>query len=882
MFSQVTQIGAIYQLPPPIGSLQWCKFLPDDVNITNNASLAEDIDFDRLLPTLFECFAIVFCGFLAGRCNLISTTDIKGLNDFTTYFTLPPLIFLNLVTINFNYVNWLFVLSVLLSKIIVFFLVAIVTASVHRPTNLSYAGIYGIFCTQGNDFGLAYPIVASLYGSKRPLYPGYMYLIAPTSLLFLNPMGFILMEAQKNKDAVDYVSKKSVSVTIFRTIGNVSWNILRNPIVFVTLLGVFGNFLFHGGLPSVLFGILQILSSAFSAAVLFLLGFSVAGTGESRYSKKEGLLIPSVLLIAKMLVSPLITRSCVSMLCAGAPDMEDLADYGFLYGMVPTGPIVMLFAAEYGLRTEMMASTMVLCTGLFGPVVFVLARMLSLKVRGIGEFADELRTTMLVLSILSFLSCLWIGISFLMSKKLKQQIYKITGSLLISQVILALGIFTWSVCQSSEEWMMYLEIILISAGQLMTRMWVTILAVTMVCIRRHPKSQFIKNMFWPNFFGIGFPVIIVILILIFTGIGQCEPDLDKELPLFIYGTTEAVGSIVILVLCLSTTSFCLILYFRTPPRQHPITDTIAHGKKEVEGFKKDIQIDVEKGKGPTTNDTLVNGATIAIYKLMKPDSDTTEQDVNNFKQQMPHSSQESSPDNSPAKMQETMKRSETSFSEKHLLSTDSEVSSVESSPIHSKTVSSISSSSEKDEGSRVYLRHAILLILSSISMAVGLTICTWKLSTNQPNGLFVAMEFLDAVLNVGQGVFLLMVFIKDTKYIIAPISKWLRKVRHGVYSLNDPGDVMDVVIQQLCKQFRTYHRENCIKDLPRTIKKNDKIYEKCFTGTDFVDFLIKVGLANHRTAAENYGQRLFRGGELVSLDGAVQFHDNNAYLYNLN
>ncbi|GBO32949.1 hypothetical protein AVEN_106590-1, partial [Araneus ventricosus] len=53
------------------------------------------------------------------------------------------------------------------------------------------------------------------------------------------------------------------------------------------------------------------------------------------------------------LVSPLITRSCVSVLCAWAPDMEDLADYGFLYGMVPTGPIVMLFAAEYGLGTEM-------------------------------------------------------------------------------------------------------------------------------------------------------------------------------------------------------------------------------------------------------------------------------------------------------------------------------------------------------------------------------------------------------------------------------------------------------------------------------------------------------------------------------------------------
>lgn len=101
--------------------------------------------------------------------------------------------------------------------------------------------------------------VASLYGSKRPLYPGYMYLIAPTSLLFLNPLGFILMEAQKNRDSEDYDSvKRPFYQTIFRTVGSVSWNILKNPVVFVTLLGVAGNFVFSSGLPSVLYGILQV------------------------------------------------------------------------------------------------------------------------------------------------------------------------------------------------------------------------------------------------------------------------------------------------------------------------------------------------------------------------------------------------------------------------------------------------------------------------------------------------------------------------------------------------------------------------------------------------------------------------------------------------
>lgn len=877
MFSQVTQIGALYQIPPPIDSLQWCKILPSNVNSSSNATTVDDIDFDRLLPTLFECFAIVFCGFLAGRCNLISPTNIKGLNDFTTYFTLPPLIFLNLVTINFRHVNWLFILSILLGKAVVFILVAVVTASVHRPTNLSYAGIYGIFSTQGNDFGLAYPIVASLYGSKRPLYPGYMYLIAPTSLLFLNPVGFVLMEIEKNKMSEEYKPTGRVGLTVLRTIGNVSWNILRNPIVFVTLLGVLGNFLFNGGLPSVLFGILQILSSAFSGSVLFLLGFSVAGTGESKFSKKEGLLIPSVLLITKMLVSPLITRSSVSMLCANAPDVEDLADFGFLYGMVPTGPIVMLFAAEYGLRTEMMASTMVLCTGLFGPVVFILARMLSLKVKGIEEFAEELRMTMLVLSILSFLSCVWIGISFFLSKKFKRHIYKVTGCLMFSQIVMSIGIFIWSLFQSGEEWMSYIEITFIAAGQLMSRVWVAILAVSMVYLRKDPLTPFIRNMFWPSCLGFGFPALIVIMILIVTGIGQCEPDLDKELPLFIYGTTEAVGSIVVLVLCLATTSFCLVLYFRLPRRK-----ILEDREKETSVTHKtdimDVAITMENSKQPDKN--LINSTGIAIYKMMKSDSEPIIPDTGKHNNQF-CSGYDDKCEKTQWNICDSLKSSETSFSEKHLLSSsNSEVSSVESSPVHKNIIPS-NNINEKNDSIGAHLRHVILLILCCISMAVGLTISTWKLSTNQPNGLFVAMEFLDAVLNVGQGVFVFMVFIKDSKYIVTPISKWFRKVRHGFYSLDGQSDAVDTVIQQLCNQFLTYHWDNCVRDLPQTVKKNNDAYSDCFTGTEFVDWLMKVGLANHRTAAENYGQRLFRGKVLISVDGAVQFHDNNSYLYSL-
>ena len=36
--------------------------------------------------------------------------------------------------------------------------------------------------------------VAALYGKTHPEFASYLYLVAPISLVFLNPIGFILME----------------------------------------------------------------------------------------------------------------------------------------------------------------------------------------------------------------------------------------------------------------------------------------------------------------------------------------------------------------------------------------------------------------------------------------------------------------------------------------------------------------------------------------------------------------------------------------------------------------------------------------------------------------------------------------------------------------
>lgn len=96
--------------------------------------------------------------YVAGRMNLISQADTKGLNTFVGSFSLPALIFLSLAELDLSSVNWMFLLSILVAKTVVFLVVIAVTLLVSRPINPGRAGLFAIFCTQSNDFAIGYPI----------------------------------------------------------------------------------------------------------------------------------------------------------------------------------------------------------------------------------------------------------------------------------------------------------------------------------------------------------------------------------------------------------------------------------------------------------------------------------------------------------------------------------------------------------------------------------------------------------------------------------------------------------------------------------------------------------------------------------------------------
>lgn len=130
----------------------------------NLTSSSPSMSISKLFPALLQCFGIILCGYIAGRANIITSTQAKGLGNFVSRFALPALLFKNMVILNFSNVSWAFLCSILVAKASVFFLVCILTLLVATPDKrFSKAGLFPIFATQSNDFALGYPIGKELF-----------------------------------------------------------------------------------------------------------------------------------------------------------------------------------------------------------------------------------------------------------------------------------------------------------------------------------------------------------------------------------------------------------------------------------------------------------------------------------------------------------------------------------------------------------------------------------------------------------------------------------------------------------------------------------------------------------------------------------------------
>ena len=296
---------------------------------------AEAESLRDLLPTLSQIFLTIKLGWLAGTFNVIKPPEARGLNIFVGKYSLPSLVFISLATFDFTTVNLAFLLGVFSSKLLIFLLTLLTQILISR--DVSQGAMWAMFCTQTNDFALGLPLLQAVLGESHP-FVSYLYLVAPISLVILNPIGFIILEASRVSEG---------QANLCNSVGRVVKGLLINPILVMTLLGVLTNFLFSGQPPRTLELLLTKLGAAFSAVAPFTLGLGMVG--KFKHLRGGNLSTLLIMVIIKCILAPLATHCLVGNISTALYSQLDreLINFSFLYGTFPPALGVMSYASHY-------------------------------------------------------------------------------------------------------------------------------------------------------------------------------------------------------------------------------------------------------------------------------------------------------------------------------------------------------------------------------------------------------------------------------------------------------------------------------------------------------------------------------------------------------
>uniref|UniRef100_A0A4W5P243 G protein-coupled receptor 155 n=1 Tax=Hucho hucho TaxID=62062 RepID=A0A4W5P243_9TELE len=495
------------------------------------------MSIDKLFPALLECFGIILCGYIAGRANIITSTQAKGLGNFVSKFALPALLFKNMVLLDFGNVIWPFLWSILIAKVSVFFIVCVITLLVASPdTRFSKAGLFSIFATQSNDFALGYPIVEALYKNTHPEYLQYIYLVAPVSLMLLNPIGFAFCEIQKWRDQRDRQQSK------LQIVGVVILQVLKNPIVFMVVIGIIFHFILDQKIPAFMEQFVDGLANSFGGAALFYLGLSMVGQlGKLTRSTVVALIL---LITAKLLVMPLICRETVELLDADntSSNLEhsSLSNYAFLYGVFPSAPSVAIYAAHYNMELQVVTSGMVISTFLSAPIMYVSAWLLTIPWMDPKPLMDSLQNVSFNVSIISLVALAWTVTVMFLSKTFKRLPHMFTVNLFLAQILACVSMIMWNFVVRQDRFIGHVLTFTLLYGSLYsTYVWPGLIALSLVLMKRGGELKVA-----PGFLviaGWGVPALVAAVLLV---TGERMPDtIDSA---FFYGRPQIICTSVVL------------------------------------------------------------------------------------------------------------------------------------------------------------------------------------------------------------------------------------------------------------------------------------------------------------------------------------------------
>ncbi|KAJ8255396.1 hypothetical protein GJAV_G00204400 [Gymnothorax javanicus] len=784
------------------------------LNASHGSSAAPpSMSIDRLFPALLECFGIILCGYIAGRANIITSTQASGLGNFVSKFALPALLFKNMVLLDFGNVIWSFLWSVLIAKVSVFVIVCSLTLLVTSPeTRFSKAGLFSIFATQSNDFALGYPIVEALYRNTYPEYLQYIYLVAPVSLMILNPIGFALCELHKWRENVDQRQNK------MHIVGLVFLQVLKNPIVFMVIVGIVFHFLLDQRIPAFMEEFVDGLANSFGGAALFYLGLCMVG--QLKKLTRSTVIALILLITAKLLVMPLICRDMVEVLDTGnssSLNHSSLSNFAFLYGIFPTAPSVAIYAAQYNMEIEVVTSGMVICTCLSAPIMYVSAWLLTIPWMDPMALASALQTVAFNISVLSLVAVVWTVSVMLLSHKYSRLPHVFTMNLLLAQFLSCVSMILWNFIVQRENFLgQILTFALLYGSIYSTYVWAGLIALSMALMRRDDQLKVRPAIFLA--LGWGIPALVVAILL---AAGEKVPDnIDSA---FFYGRPQVISSTVVLA--------CSILL----------------GGCSLMGLSRGAQ--------ESNYQVLDQGFVSGNSENLRHQSGSEDQAA-------PESATAGS---SNATECRTCDCVQPELMPDMVISTNiSNLASINSDQCEegSQSPRPFLTSEAEPGPDRQVARHVLLCLLLTVCQLANLSSCLWWLFNRVPGRLYLELQFFCVVANYGQGFISFGIFGLDKHLIILPFKKRVARLWQGRERAEEPQLAVPEEIRLTCTQFVRYHKDQCVQDIVKKRRCGAGPAVETFLGSELTDWLQRVGLAPDQGEALSYGKKLMEGGVL--------------------
>ncbi|XP_026209679.1 integral membrane protein GPR155 isoform X2 [Anabas testudineus] len=751
-------------------------------NISHNtvagSGAGPHMSIDKLFPALLECFGIILCGYIAGRANIITESQAKGLGNFVSKFALPALLFKNMVLLDFGDVIWAFLWSVLVAKVTVFVLVCVLTLMVASPdSRYSKAGLYAIFATQSNDFALGYPIVDALYQSTYPEYLQYIYLVAPISLMILNPIGFAFCEVQRWRQA-SHPQRSTIGI-----LGVVVIQVLKNPIVFMVIVGIVSHFALGQKIPAVLSEFIDGLANSFGGAALFYLGLTMVG--QLRKLTRDTGVALILLITAKLLVMPLVCKDMVDILDVGvnstSANHTSLSNFAFLYGVFPTAPSVAIYAGHYNVELEVVTSGMVISTFLSAPIMYVSAWLLTIPLMDPTPLVAELENVSFNISIVSLVALVWTIMVMLLSRKFNRLPHLFALNLFLAQFLVCISMILWNFLVKQDDNLIgkILTFTLLYGSLYSTYIWTGLIPLCLALTNRDDLLRLRPGIFM--ILGWGVPFLMVGGLLLS---GERADTIDSA---FYYGRAQIISTAVVLAVSLVLGAISLMGLSQGDREQRGYQ---ALSRATVTGVSDELRTPGGQDE-PQQLQAQANSPACSINS-----------DIHSF------SPVQTVPDMIASTQREHTNNTDHSGA---LCDGQQQSSSASEQPLD---LPPPGLQSQTDDNQTI--RHIMLCLLLIVSLLANLSSCLWWLFNKDPGRLYLELQFFCAVANYGQGFLSFGIFGLDRHLIILPFkNKFL-----GLWQNRDNEDLSPSGIPEevrlTCTQFVRYHKEQCVQDIVHT------------------------------------------------------------------